>query len=917
MDSNPNEVIELRKKVAELEAQLQKKALAKGKAFERKLLKKTGLTKLTKEELIALKEDYTDLLEGKAPIIKGQLPIDLQAHQKRFIEAFLYSNLRSAILFHGVGTGKTFSAVATTKAYLQLYPENKVILVSPPALLFNFIDSMIAYGLNPQDSRFSYYSYTTFANKKIDTKDTLLIIDEAHNLRTVIEYEDEAKLKATKGKRPFLTIEKAKDAHKVILLTATPFINKPYDIENLLAIGEGRDPYSEDAFGNMVSDDASRYDYFKYRISKFINPADDENFPTKREQYVPIVIDRDSDEGKKVVAKAGVENPAYVYSRLASLLSNGKKMDFIIDEINKKNNKGKKFVIYTSFIIGVEALVEKLNKGGVDNVGVISGTKSTLEKAQTIDDYNDNKIQVVIITRAGAEGVSLNETRGIFVIDGVWNEALYTQIVARAVRYKSHSKLKKKDRYVDVFKLFICYPNEEKILNQLNKGKNFNYADFLNNLNLIKAEAKKSKVKGFSIEALSELKRGSEERRDYLKNNMKFAKGKSSYIVSDIFENFKGFPSTDFYMFVLQKSKLSVIDSLIEELTQIPVVERTISDMPEVKKLYDTIHKNPMKKEKSETFIIELRKILSKEEGKANTMLERSIDNKKSKISLFIDKKNEVSALLKAKMKVRVKQEFFTPMEFVKDLIDLSGLEQSSNKNIYNILEPSAGWGNIVKGILEVAQRKKFNIDLDLVEIQPDNRVELQKLSDIIPHMIHLQKEPDFLGFLSSKKYDFVFMNPPFHLQMKNNKDYTKEIYSYHFVMRAYAMLKPNGVLVAITGMEWQKDKEAKDFYKKIGAKLVKKNVEWGGDDLKKGAKVSKLKITFIKIIKNTDDPKLDNELLELTDKLLKSSTTDKAEINKRIIEEADIIPSEMTQELEEPEPEAKPIRRTRKTRNR
>jgi hypothetical protein len=212
---------------------------------------------------------------------------------------------------------------------------------------------------------------------------------------------------------------------------------------------------------------------------------------------------------------------------------------------------------------------------------------------------------------------------------------------------------------------------------------------------------------------------------------MKFAKGKSKFVVQDIFSRFKGLPSTDFYMFVVQKSKLQVIDNLIEELIKIPVIENTISDMPEVRKLYDEIHNNPMKKA-SEDFIKDLQKILQGEEIKADKLLERSIDNKESKISQFIEKKKQVSDLLKAKMKVRVKQEFFTPMEFVDDLIDLSGLEFVNKNKIYNILEPSAGWGNIVKGLLQVIQRKKLNVDIDIVEIQPDNRKELQKLSDIL-----------------------------------------------------------------------------------------------------------------------------------------------------------------------------------------
>jgi len=323
--------------------------------------------------------------------------------------------------------------------------------------------------------------------------------------------------------------------------------------------------------------------------------------------------------------------------------------------------------------------------------------------------------------------------------------------------------------------------------------------------------------------------------------------------------------------------------------------------MPEVRKLYDEIHNNPMKKA-SEDFIKDLQKILQGEEIKADKLLERSIDNKESKISQFIEKKKQVSDLLKAKMKVRVKQEFFTPMEFVDDLIDLSGFEFVNKNKIYNILEPSAGWGNIVKGLLQVIQRKKLNVDIDIVEIQPDNRKELQKLSDIIPHMIHLQKEPDFLQFLSSKKYDFVFMNPPFHLQASQNKEYTTDVYSYHFVMRAYAMLNNGGILVAITGREWQKDKVAKAFYKKVKAKTINKTVKWGGEGLKKGAEVSKLDITFIKIVKNDDNPKLDNDLLILTDKLVKQPQKEKPKKFKNAVEEFKNIKQKDSKEIENDE---------------
>lgn len=862
------------------------------KAITKKILKKTGLKDLTDEELDQLRKerDYTTLLESKKSII-GDKKVVLQDHQKKFIESFLYSNLRSAIMFHGVGTGKTFTAVACVKSYMQLYPNNNVIVITPPALLFNFIDSMIAYGVDPRDKKFSYYSYVSFINKKVETKNALLIIDEAHNLRTEVNIveDDEGKIMgANKGARPYETIIRSMKCHKVLLMTATPFINKPYDCENLLAIGDGRMPYSEDIFGTMISDPEVRYDYFKYRISKFINPENNEDFPNKIEKYVPIVVDRLSKESQKIYAQSNRKtNPAYVYSRQASI--NSDKIDFVKKKI--MSNPTKKYVIYVSFHRSIEK-IKKIFSKVKEKVVEISGNINLIDKAIAIDTYNNfenkdseyyKKSRIMIISKAGAEGVSLQQTRGIFIMDGVWNEALYTQIVARAIRYKSHDKLPKKERYVEVYKLFYCFDDEAVILEKLNKGGSFNFNKFLEDFATYKKVLKQNKDT-FNFMDFEQTKKGSVERKKLLQS-MDYAKGRAGYITQDLMSSFRGTPSTDFYMFVLEKSKQDVIDRLLIELERAPNLEKIISDIPEVKKLYNKSQRK-FKSGKNVKIIEELQKILGTEEAKAGRKLKRIIDANESNLVKYIEKKKEVSSLLKAKIKRRIKQEFFTPTKYVNELIDLSGINNAKPNQIYNILEPSAGYGNIVKVVMNVAERKKLNIDFDLVEIQNDNRKELKQIEDIIPHMIHLQKEPDFIQFLSSKKYDYVFMNPPFHLQQKNNKQYNKDVYSFHFVMRAYAMLKKNGVLVAITGREWKDNKEAVKFYKDVNAKTIDVQVDWSDDKaLKKGMEIKKLDITFIRIDKVDINPNQDNDLLEYTNKLVAKEKKTKGKTAKTAID--------------------------------
>jgi methylase of polypeptide subunit release factors len=715
----------------------------------------------------------------------------------------------------------------------------------------------------------------------------MLVIDEAHNLRTKIEtyLTDGGSLKARSGTRPFDIIDKAKEAHKVVLLTATPFINTPYDVENLLAIGDGRQPYDDLVFGEMTSDKNVMYDYFKYRISKYDRNFENGDFPNVILKYIAFTVDRDSPQGQSIKAQADKKkNPAYYQTRINSLYFDNLKQDFIVDIV--KNNKNGKYCIYTSYLQSVKTIIKELKDKipDIGDIGVVSGDENTIEKATSIDLYNNynnkdspdyRKSRVIIITKAGAEGVSLLETQAIFLMDGVWNEATNEQIIARAVRFRSHEKLKLKDRKVIVYKLFICYDEEKDILENLKSNK-FDFVGFINNFNKFKAVLKKTKSvpdfnpqEDFSLELFSKSKKGSENRKDMLKN-MKFARGKARYATEDLLNTFKGYPSTDFFMFVLQKSKDNVINSFINLLTKIPTIEKTVADFPEVRKVFDDIHKKDMT---DENIIYLLKEVYNNGIQRASLEIERQINNKKSNLKQYLDKREDVLSIIKQKTKLRIKQEYFTPDIFVKELILLSDIETEKKNTNLTILEPTAGWGNIILGLLEMS-KNRYSLNIDMVEIQPDNRLNLQKIVNLLPSYINLAQEGDFIRFLSSKKYDYIFMNPPFHLEAKNNKQYKKDVYSYDFVKRAYAMLDKDGVLVAITGQEWKNtaDKSTKALYK--DAKIINKTIEWKSKDgdtgeLKKGAEITKLDVSFIYLKKLVDDPDLDNKLITETNELL------------------------------------------------
>ena len=113
--------------------------------------------------------------------------ISLQEHQVKFIKQFIYSNLQGAVMFHGVGSGKTLTAVVSAFWYLLVYPKNRVIVISPSALIYNFMASMIQYGVSIEDKRYQFITFDKYLRKPIIAKDCLLIVDEAHSMRTDME----------------------------------------------------------------------------------------------------------------------------------------------------------------------------------------------------------------------------------------------------------------------------------------------------------------------------------------------------------------------------------------------------------------------------------------------------------------------------------------------------------------------------------------------------------------------------------------------------------------------------------------------------------------------------------------------------------------------------------------------------------
>lgn len=198
---------------------------------------------------------------------------------QHFIGQFLSyrTPYRSALLYHGVGVGKTCSAITITEALLssQINTEPMVWVIMPQALknsfksqVFNIDDfdtldrlanqctdhnyikllNIYKSTLDKENrdklkselkallkTRYNIFTYDRFAkyikdnytNKIVENK--VIIIDEAHNIRST----------NTKVKDTYLALMKCLEKgvnNRLVLLSATPMYNEPRDILELLKL---------------------------------------------------------------------------------------------------------------------------------------------------------------------------------------------------------------------------------------------------------------------------------------------------------------------------------------------------------------------------------------------------------------------------------------------------------------------------------------------------------------------------------------------------------------------------------------------------------------------------------------------------------------------------------------------------------
>lgn len=448
-------------------------------------LKRNSIEKTCETLDKGINKKYTTTVSSKWKegecIKKGK--IKLLPHQEEVVSHLIKH--RSCLAVHDVGTGKTITAIASIQCLKERYPDLRVIVLTPSSLINNFLSNCESYGLSPEQIEiYSYDQYYSFCLRSQEKPpmctNSFVIVDEAHNLRSLVEGTENI----TKSKRSNEIMKCISQAFRVLLLTATPFVNDFTDIINLKMMLDGQNPdlgrISEKQIKYLIDNPKKFMDEFKCKVSVYLPEKNKENYPTPI--FMPDVkfkmTEKYYNKYKSIENKTAdpsvlfeiktTKNSTRFYSTLRRAVNSldgdeteeNPKIKWVADFILSEAKAGRKSLVYSNWIAaGMNLLRQQLDKQSEIKYAYVSGEMDSNLKSAFVREYNQNNAPILLISKAGAEGLNLLETRNVILLESNWNPSMDNQIIGRAIRLNSHIKLPEEERNVRIYRTKMIKPD--------------------------------------------------------------------------------------------------------------------------------------------------------------------------------------------------------------------------------------------------------------------------------------------------------------------------------------------------------------------------------------------------------------------------------------------------------------------------
>jgi superfamily II DNA or RNA helicase len=451
------------------------------------------------------KDDAWAQVEKQADLLPS---VQLQEHQQRIQDTVDDENPRM-IVYHGLGSGKSLSALAAAEAAKQKYNEDYGI-VAPASLKGNFQKEVEKFTTGSKPEILSYTGMGL--GKKFTNQPQTVIMDEAHRLRN------------PGGAAAQAAAEAASNAKRLLLLTGSPITNSPSDLANLISlvtkkpispqdfekryIGQktvhpglinylagikpGVQPVirNEDELKSMLK---GHVDYQPSKTPEGVNVNEEKiQVPlTAQQQKIQKALrtkippgflwklDQEFPLGKDELSKLNsfltglrqnsvstrpfrLDNDAFkAFEQSGKLQEAYKRLNEMLE-----SDPRKKAIIYSNHIgAGVEPYAAALAANNIPH-GVFHGGIPTRQRQQALADYNAGKLRALLIGPAGAEGLSTKGTNLIQLLDPHWHESRSQQARGRGLRFDSHDDLPEELKNVAVQR-FISKSEEPSFLGKL------------------------------------------------------------------------------------------------------------------------------------------------------------------------------------------------------------------------------------------------------------------------------------------------------------------------------------------------------------------------------------------------------------------------------------------------------------------
>lgn len=409
--------------------------------------------------------------------------LQLQDHQQRVADRVSGDDPR-LLVYHGLGSGKSLSAIAAAELARRNSTSQYGILV-PASLKQNFEKEIKKF---TQNSNPEVMSFTGAAlGKQFKEQPETLIMDEAARLRNPQAASTQAAIQA------------AQKAKRVLLLTGTPITNEPSDIASLLSMLHGKTITPQQFNQQFVGEKKVRpgllgwlrgvkpgtkpivrnerklrqllegkVDYqpsktpegvnvneeivkvplspAQQKIQKAIRTKIPPGFLWKLDQEFPLSKDELAKLNSFMTGLRQVSlstQPFRADKNLYRSFEQSSKLQKAMTDLQETlaSDPRKKAIIYSNFIdAGLRPYAAALEKNKVPHA-FFHGGVPLKQRQEALKAYNEGKLRALLLGPAAAEGISTKGTSLIQLLDPHWNEARSQQARGRGLRFDSHRDL--------------------------------------------------------------------------------------------------------------------------------------------------------------------------------------------------------------------------------------------------------------------------------------------------------------------------------------------------------------------------------------------------------------------------------------------------------------------------------------------